>query len=358
MWLARVGLFPGSMPVPAGYLNLWQGFAVKQRKGDWSLFDNHLFFVICGENERYYAWLMDWLAHLVQKPHEKPGSAVVLKSEVKGTGKSMVIEFMRRVLGVHAMSVSHTEHVVGKFNGHFLRNILLGLEEAFWAGNKAAEGVIKNLITEPYITIERKGVDPISARNYTRLLVTTNAHWSVPAGIDERRFFVLEVKNPNAKKRSYFDPIFEQMGAGGTEAMLFDLLNRKIQSNLRNPPETTALQDERMHSLDGAHRWICEVAKGGAIYDRRQGADVALNENAETEVARGTVQEAAKECCTVHEAKALDVRLGRLLTQLGVGTSHPTVRGKRTRVYVFPPLPAFRTAVERVVRVPVIAEAA
>ena len=86
------------MTVPNGYLNLWQGFAVKPHKGDWTLFDDHLFYVICGENQRYYDWLMDWLAHLVQKPYEKPGSAVVLKSEVKGTGKSMVVEFLRRIL--------------------------------------------------------------------------------------------------------------------------------------------------------------------------------------------------------------------------------------------------------------------
>jgi hypothetical protein len=352
-----VGLFPGSMPVPNGYLNLWQDFAVKPRRGEWALFDDHLYDVICGGNESYYNWLMDWLAHLVQKPQEKPGSAVVLKSEIKGTGKSMVVEFLRRILGVHAMSVSHTEHVVGKFNGHFLRNILLGLEEGFWAGNKAAEGVIKNLITEPYITIEQKGVDPISARNYTRLLVTTNAHWSVPAGIDERRVFVLEVKNPDAKKRKYFDPIFKEMDHGGTEAMLFDLLQREIKSNLRNPPETLALREEREHSLDGMNKWLCEVAREGAIYDKRQNKDIPLNTKEPTEIERSIVQDAARDCCNVHEGKSVGVRLGKLLARIGVEGRQPSRKGKRERTYIFPPLPAFMAAVENALRVSVTEEA-
>jgi hypothetical protein len=67
------------------------------------------------------------------------------------------------------------------------------VEEAFWAGDKAAAGALKNLITEDEIMFERKGVDAISA--FTRLIFTSNEDWAAPVGVDERRFLVVEVES-------------------------------------------------------------------------------------------------------------------------------------------------------------------
>ena len=353
-----VGLFPGEMTVPSGYINLWRGFAVEPCKGQWSLFDDHLHDIVCSGNEEYYVWLIDWLAHLIQHPDKKPGSAVVLKSAAKGTGKSMIYQFLSRILGVHAMSVAQAGHVVGNFNGHLLRNILLGVEEAFWAGNKSAEGVIKNLITEPTITIEKKGIDPISAPNFTRLLINSNESWTVPVGIDERRFLVLEVNNKRAKDPRYFDPIFKQMKNGGLEAMLHSLLEWDIKSNLRNPPETKALEQEREYSLSGVHRWVCEVARAGCVYDKARGSDIVLSDNTTTELDRAVIRDAVRDNCTSHEARCLDTRLGLLLKQVGVESGRPSRQGRRARVYVFPPLHELRSSVERVVRVSATGDAA
>ena len=245
-----IGMFPPGMKAPKGYFNLWTGFAVEPREGDWKLFRAHLFNMVCGGDEAIFTWLMDWLADLVQNPAHKPGSALVLESEAKGSGKSMVIAMLKRLLGRHALSVSKSELVVGRFNGHLQDILLLGVEEAFWAGNKAATGALKSLITEAEITIERKNLNAYDAPNFTRLIFTSNERWVVPVGETERRFLVLRVKNPHANKREYFDPIFEQMEKrGGLEAMLHELLNRKIRSDLRKPPETGALVEQRVQSL-------------------------------------------------------------------------------------------------------------
>ena len=225
-----IGMFPPGMKAPKGYFNLWTGFAVEPREGDWKLFRAHLFNMVCGGDEAIFTWFMDWLADLVQNPAHKPGSALVLESEAKGSGKSMVIAMLKRLLGRHALSVSKSELVVGRFNGHLQDILLLGVEEAFWAGNKAATGALKSLITEAEITIERKNLNAYDAPNFTRLIFTSNERWVVPVGETERRFLVLRVKNPHANKREYFDPIFEQMEKrGGLEAMLHELLNRETR---------------------------------------------------------------------------------------------------------------------------------
>jgi hypothetical protein len=347
---AGIGMFPGKARVPNGYLNLWMGFAVDPRKGDWSLFRKHLHERVCGGDNVHFDWLMDWLAHLVQRPEEKPGSAIVLKSAAKGTGKTMLNTILKRILGVHASSVSKAEHVVGRFNGHLQRTLLLGVEEAFWAGSKPAEGVIKNLITESEIKIEQKGVDAYDATNFTRLIFTSNEKWAVPVGVDERRFLVLEVNNPDANKAAYFDPIWEQMENGGTEAMLHDLLQRQIRANLRRPPETRGLIEQRKHSLDGVSRWLWTVAKDGELHDHENSKPIVLSQDHEKAVPCSVVIEAARRACNHYEGRSVDVHLGALLREVGVSKTREG-GGTRRRMYVFPKYGELRTAVKRHLRV-------
>ena len=47
-------------------------------------------------------------------------------------------------------------------------------DEAFWAGDKQAEGKLKDLITGAHHFIEFKGKEPVLVENHTRLLVIGN----------------------------------------------------------------------------------------------------------------------------------------------------------------------------------------
>jgi hypothetical protein len=339
-----IGMFPPGARVPPGYLNLWLGFAIEACEGDWSLFRQHLHKIVCSNDEELFSWLMDWLAHLFQKPHEKPGSAIVLRSAQKGAGKSMLLEFLRQILGVHVFTTSHAEHVVGKYNMHLARALVLGIDEGVWAGSKPAESVVKNLISEPHISIEQKYVDAVQMRNFTRLIFTGNENWMVPVGIDERRFLVLDIKNQRANDARYFDPIFRQMQNGGVEAMLHELMERKITSNLRQPPETSSLVEQRKHSLDGVDRWLWSVTQTGEFTNKETGAPVVLNREAETSVPRAVVIAAAKAACNQYEGRTIDVRLGSLLASVGVTSGRESI-GKRRRTYIFPALPELAVAV-------------
>jgi hypothetical protein len=53
-------------------------------------------------------------------------------------------------------------------------------------------GSLKDLVTGDEHFIELKNIDPVRVRNFIRLLVTGNPHWIVPAGMEERRFAVLD----------------------------------------------------------------------------------------------------------------------------------------------------------------------
>ena len=107
---AGIGFYPGGEP--DGHLNIWRGFTVEPREGDWSLLRDHVWINICNGNERDFRWFMSWMAQIVQQPEKKLGTAVVLRG-AKGTGKSKVFDWFGTLLGRHAFTATLAEHIAG-----------------------------------------------------------------------------------------------------------------------------------------------------------------------------------------------------------------------------------------------------
>jgi len=259
--------------VPPNYYNLWRGFVVVQRPGDWSLFRNHLLNVVCREDAKRFEYLMGWIATLYQRPDLQAEVAIVLKGK-KGTGKSIVGKALSRPLGQHAIHLHNQKYVTGNFNAHLRDAVFVIGDEAFWAGDKQGESVLKGLITDDRIIIEGKGRDAIAAKNRIHLLLISNDDWVVPASLEERRFFVLEVTNDKIQDHAYFGAIQQQLDNGGYEAMLYDLLRWDIaQFNIREVPETKELTEQKLHSLDPFKAWWYSKLNDGIILAHQESWD-------------------------------------------------------------------------------------
>jgi hypothetical protein len=243
-------------PATAGYYNLWRGFSVMPREeGDWSIFRDHLMTNVCHGEMRLFDWVMAWFAHIIQHPRERIGTALVLRGAM-GSGKSKVGEVFGSLIQSHYFMVDDPRYVTGQFNAHMASCLLLQAEEAVWAGDKAAEGRLKGLVTSKFQMIEQKGIDPIRLDNYVRLIMTSNEDWVVPAGKDERRFCVLDVAPNVAQNHGYFAEMDRQLDAGGRAALLHHLINLDISGvNLRQIPLTEALLEQKVRSLDSVDGW-------------------------------------------------------------------------------------------------------
>jgi hypothetical protein len=226
-----------------------------------------------GGDQEIYGWLFGWFAHMVQRPRERPGTAVVLRGS-QGVGKTKIGETFGSLLTAHYALVSDPRYVVGQFNAHMAKCLLLQADEAVWAGDKKAEGRLKSLVTEKHQMIEQKGVDSIQMPNYVRLLMTSNEGWVVPAGKDERRFCVLDVGAAAAQNHAYFAEIDAQLDQGGREALLYDLLHFDLSKvNVRQIPRTGALLEQKVRSLDSVDAWWFERLSAGMVthkHDRWQ----------------------------------------------------------------------------------------
>lgn len=336
-----------------GAFNLWKGFCIEPRQGDWSLFRKHLWEVICKKDDVLFHWLLAWMAQSVQEPGNKPGTSIVLTGK-QGTGKTTFGRWLGRPFGDHAVTASHPNHIVGNFNAHMEACVLLLAEEAFWAGDAAAEGVLKDLITGEKRLLERKGVDPIQVPNHVRLIVTTNSRWAVPAVPGQRRFFVLEVSDAYAKDTEYFGALENEFQNGGPEAMLYDLLRLDYsQINLREPPPTDALSEQIEHSFKGEMRWWHAVLTEGNFPDdtgapflSQDDADKWLK--AKLTIERKAVQDSYKAYVPGTRGRpttAVDVGkfLNKVIPELGDARQNGKQK-TRTRQYVLPALTELREA--------------
>ena len=61
-------------------------------------------------------------------------------------------------------------------------------------------------------------------------MLASNEDWVVPASLESRRFFVLDVSNARANDHTYFAAITDELEHGGYEAMLDELLNETSRS--------------------------------------------------------------------------------------------------------------------------------
>jgi uncharacterized protein DUF5906/bifunctional DNA primase/polymerase-like protein len=256
---------PGSAQVVNGKLNLWRGFGVEPIKGDWSLIEKHVREVLAAGDKRVAEYDIRWLAWAVQHPDQQPEVALVLLGE-RGTGKGTIGKAMCRIFGQHALHLSSSDHLTGRFNAHQRQCCFLFADESYAPNDKSAEGRLKRLITEDTLTIEPKGRDLVDQPNRLHVMIASNNDWVVPAGAYERRFVVQEISTAHLQEEKWFAPLYAQMRESGLNAMLYDLLNFPLGDwHPRRLISTTALSKQQEESLSPLDAWWLELLQTGTL---------------------------------------------------------------------------------------------
>jgi hypothetical protein len=255
-----------------GAYNLWQGFSCEALPGDaHQAYLTHLKDNVCSGDEEHYQYLVNWMARGVQQPGSQGEVAVVLRGG-RGAGKGTVATIYGSLWGRHFLHISSAKHMVGNFNAHLRDCVFLFADEAFFAGDKQHESSLKTLVTEDTNMIEPKGVDAELAPNYVHLMMSSNQDWVVPAGPDERRYFVLDVGEDHKQDLAYFKALRQQMEAGGKENLLHFLVTLDISEfEVRRVPQTKALQSQKTYSLSLEEAWWLERLTDGRTVSAKTG---------------------------------------------------------------------------------------
>ena len=256
------------------HLNSWTGWGLKpSNAGSCEAFKAHLLQRVCGGNAEYFGYLWAWMAQMFQFPRVKPGVAVVIQGG-KGSGKTLVGTVLGRLIGrKHYLLVKDRDQVLGKFNAPQADALLLQLEECLWAPDGQAAGVLKSLITETFMQVERKGVDAVTVPSYLRIMMTSNEAFVVPATEDERRFLVLRMTNENIVGATV-DTMMGELNAGGYARLLFELLATDLSGfNSMRPPATEALAEQVKHNRSTVEEWWADEIDDGGLWRLGLGID-------------------------------------------------------------------------------------
>jgi len=262
-------VFVPGIEIPGAY-NMWRGFTCEARPGDCSKFLAHLRDNVCCGVDEYYNYLMAWLGSAVQHPDKPAGTAVVMRGK-QGTGKSFFAKAIGKLFGQHFMHITNSKHLVGSFNAHLQDCVLLFADEAFYAGDKKSEGILKAIITEEHIVIEKKGIDSAAEHNYIHLIMASNSEWVVPVAMDDRRFFVLDMSDGHRQDSAYFQAIDDELNAGGYEALLHHLMTLDLSAvDLRATPKTEALAEQKELNMSPEESWWYDKLHEGRILSRHE----------------------------------------------------------------------------------------
>lgn len=235
-----------------------------------------MFEVICSGDSELFNYLMGWMARTVQDPGgDKPGVAIVLKGG-KGIGKGVFVNYYGSLFGEAFLPLADSESFTGRFNMHLSKSLLVFMDEAVWGGDKKAEGKLKQLITEPTILFEPKGIDSLVMDNFINVIIASNEDWVVPATGDERRFCVLEPTSTFQQDTEYFGEILKEQRSGGPEAMMYDLLEYDYSDvDLRKAPMTSGLADQVQASLESVESfWYSIIDREVLLTDKETGGPV------------------------------------------------------------------------------------
>jgi hypothetical protein len=341
--------FAPGRDVPRHY-NLWRGFTVEAKAGDCTKFKDHLLNNVCRGDEEGFQYFFAWWAHIFQKPGEKIGTSLVVRGKM-GTGKTILGKIFGHLLGVHYRKIADPRYITGRFNGHLASLLVLHVDEGFWAGDRSAEGKLKDLVTGEDHPIEFKGKEPIWVPNLVRPFFTGNPDWMVPAGMEERRFAMYEMGEAHMQDTGYFAAIIDQMEKVGYAALLYDLLHFDLSKvNLRQIPKTAALLEQKVLSMTPEAAWWLDTLMRGEL---PWGCEEGTNRCPREHLFDRYVSHAGK----------VGVRRRSIETTLGMFLSKhvPGLKGKKDsyevwdarketmgtaygRVYQFPPLKQCREA--------------
>ena len=251
---------------PESTLNFWMGPTPLPRAGSWVKLRNYLRDVICNEDEKVYDYLICYLAHMVQRPAEKPGTMNVLLGG-QGTGKGIFFSLLRAIWTHTTMQVSDVDQVVGRFNAQIERNYIICMDEALFAGDKKTLDRLKSAVTEPVIQIEQKLQPSRSITSVHRFFAASNHDQFAHIEKDDRRFVFLRVSSKHKQDTLYFGQIVAAIESPTVMgALLYYLQHKNITAfNVRLRPATSESLSQKLKSLEGFERFWFEVLSTGNL---------------------------------------------------------------------------------------------
>jgi hypothetical protein len=198
-----------------GVFNMWNGFAAAAFSPIHPQIIQelvqpiirHLNEVITDGNEGHTNWLLDYMANIVQRPHQKTQVAISFCGK-QGCGKGIIFDFFRtHVLGpACSFQTANSENdILRRFANGIVNKVFIQVDEV--KSLRAFRDKFKNLITNDTLNYKKKGNDVIVVKNLTNLIFTSNNEKALRVHTDDRHFVLFRCNPLHVGNTTYFQSL-------------------------------------------------------------------------------------------------------------------------------------------------------
>lgn len=259
---------------PVGWLNQFKGFAITEKQGEWPRLRRHIKNILADGDLEAEEYILKFCAWMFQHPLDRCEVAMVFQG-VKGSGKSTFAdEVIRPIFGRHGKTAAQSNLLVGTHNEILDGCLFLHAEEAFFAADPRNTSVLNSLITMKEININPKHISTYAVKNRLKIIMSTNADWSVPVEMNERRYAVFQTSaeygegfTEKRRIKEYFTELHKELNNGGLAAFLYDMRHMALDGwHPRDSiPQNAALHAQKEHSLKPLEQWMKEILETGVL---------------------------------------------------------------------------------------------
>jgi len=252
-------------PRPTGpsVINLWTGPTVMGVPGAFPIIQQFIDEVVANGDPVVATYLMNFMAHMLQRPEEKPRVILVLMGG-QGTGKGTLSRLLQSIWSRTTLITNRIDDVTGKFNGVLERKFVIWLDEALFVGNYEATEALKSQISEPTVSIHAKYHEPRNTFSCHRYFAATNASHFARTDADDRRFVYLPVSDRYKGNRAYWDTLNGALASLELPALVDHLQNRNLAFfDPTERPGSNALVEQKIKSLTGFDQWWYSLMQTG-----------------------------------------------------------------------------------------------
>ncbi len=198
-------------------INLYVSPNVGQLAGDLGPWIEFLQYLVPNADDRKQ--VERWVATLIARPDIRMMYAMLLFSEMQGTGKTTLAESVLAPL-VGKRNVSHPTEtdLVKQFNGWIGCKRLVIVAEIYQGHGWKMANMIKSLITDPIVRFDEKNMVPYDIDNWAHFLASSNSPNALRMEDDERRWLVPEITE-TPWSREKFVKLRKWLDAGGLETI-------------------------------------------------------------------------------------------------------------------------------------------
>jgi hypothetical protein len=207
----------------------------------------------------------------------------------------------------HGALVDDKERLIGRFTDWLEPVSFVVAEEIMWARDHKTADKLKSLITGDTMQIERKYSTCRQIPNRLHLMMTTNHDHAIPAGVGDRRYFVLDVSDEHACDTAWFGRLYQDLDNGGTSEFLDFLQNLQLGDwHPREMLKTAEATEQQRMSADSVSEWAQACIEADAIIGAK-GSYGPRTHDLGTRISTDDLREAYSGYCKQHGLHAVSV---------------------------------------------------